>query len=64
MKIHTLTSLFIVAGLLLASCAGNAPTPQSKSTATPLVRRTATPAPPAINNTPDIDSVNTQVTVM
>ena len=63
MKTRTLTSLFIVAGLLLAGCSGQAPTPQSKSTTTPVVRRTATPAPPAINIKPDTVSANTQVTV-
>ena len=63
MKTRTLTSLFIVAGLLLAGCIGKAPTPQSKSTTTPIVRRTATPAPPAINIKPDTVSANTQVTV-
>ena len=58
MKTCTLTSLFIVAGLLLAGCAGNAPTPQSKSTAAPLVQRTATPAPPAIDIRPDTVPLN------
>jgi hypothetical protein len=63
MKTRTLTCLFIAAGLL-AGCAGKAPTPQSKSIETPIVRQTATPAPPAIHINPDTVSVNTQVTVM
>ena len=63
MKTRTLTCLFIVAGLLLAGCAGKAPTPQSKSIATPIVQHTATPAPPAIHINPDTVSANTQVTV-
>jgi uncharacterized protein YraI len=64
MKTSTLTCLFIIAGLLPASCAGQAPIPQSKSIATPSVQDPATPAPPAIHINPDVLSANTQMTVM
>ena len=63
MKTHTPRCLFIVAALLLAGCAGAAPTSQSKSITTPSVQPTATPAPPAIHINLDTVSANTQMAV-
>src|SRR5512136_2466382 len=58
-----LSSLLIIAALLLASCAGNTPTAPGASTATPAVQATALPIAPAITLKPDQASFDTTVTV-
>lgn len=58
-----LSSLLIIAALLLASCTGNTPAAPSASTATPAVQATALPIAPAITLKPDQASFDTTVTI-
>jgi len=58
-----LSSLLIIAALLLASCTGNTPVAPGASTATPAVQATALLIAPAITLKPDQASFDTTVTV-
>jgi len=59
--LFSLFSLFVVVGLLLASCTGPAPTSQPNATATLLARATA--VAPTVSLNPTAGSVNTRVTI-